>query len=203
MCRVGGVGGVHPISTRPLRRHGPGTRPRCRSRLTACAAGHCTIERRCRLSKRSSCWPAQHAVSGGGPLQRGTATLALPARWRWGVQGGIQLQPGDDTDMVAHRGQKFECGEAAVGDKDEQTSGWSAFGLQDAPPRSVGQRLVPFPVGLHRADGARTVKSSSAQCSADQPIGTTTISDSQRGPLVFTKCLLENLTGSRERCHAP
>jgi hypothetical protein len=35
----------------------------------------------------------------------------------------------DDTDLVAHRGQQLECGEAAVGDKDEQTVWATSVGL--------------------------------------------------------------------------
>ena len=87
-------------------------------------------------------------MSAGGALQRGAPALALPARRRWLVQGGIQSQPGDDTDAVAHRGQQFECREAAVGDEDEQAVGQPAFGLQDRLPCPIGQRLVPFAVLL-------------------------------------------------------
>ena len=149
------------------------------------------------------------------PLQRGTSALTLPAPRRRLEQGGIQPEPGDHTDVAAHRGQQFERCEAAVGDKDEQTVGQPAFGLQDRLPRPVGQRLASdasFPstlrcefallcrlrcFSLHRADGARTVRNGSAQCRPDQLIGTTTISESQRSPLVLTKCPFEDRTGSR------
>ena len=132
------------------------------------------------------------------PLQRGTSALTLPAPRRRLEQGGIQPEPGDHTDVAAHRGQQFERCEAAVGDKDEQTVGQPAFGLQDRLPRPVGQRLVPLAVLLAppRRWG-ETVRNGSAQCRPDQLIGTTTISESQRSPLVLTKCPFEDRTGSR------
>ena len=100
------------------------------------------------MPRRSSCWPARHAGSAAAPLQRGAPALALPARRRWLVQGGVQSQPGDDTDAVAHRGQQFECREAAVGDEDERAVGQPAFRLQDRLACPIGQRLVAFAVLL-------------------------------------------------------
>ena len=50
---------------------------------------------------------------------------------------------------------------------------------------------------LQRAEGARIVRNGSAQVRFAQGIGTATISDSQRRPLVLTKWPLEDRTGSR------
>jgi hypothetical protein len=48
-----------------------------------------------------------------------------------------------------------------------------------------------------RSDGASTVRNGSAQARPAQGTGTTSMSESQRSPLAFTKCPREERTGSR------
>ena len=84
----------------------------------------------------------------GDAPSAGCGHAGPPARRCRLIQGGIQPKPGDDADMTAHRGQQFQRDEAAVGNKDQQTVGQPAFGLQDGLPRPVGQRLVPFAMRL-------------------------------------------------------
>ena len=73
-----------------------------------------------------------------------------------------------------------------------------AFGLQDRLPRPRRQRLGRLPlVSAQRDEGARIVRKGRAQVRLAQGIGTAIISDSQRRPLVLTKCPLEDRTGSR------
>ena len=144
---------------------------------------------------------ARRALSVGRrrPFQRGAAALTLPAFGGRLEQGGIQPQPGDHADMAADRGEQAQRREAAVGDEDEAAIGQPAFGLQDGLPRPVGQRLVPLAMGLAPArgwgkHGQERQRPASGRTRVSAPA---TISDSQRRPLVLTKCPFEDRTGSR------
>jgi hypothetical protein len=59
-------------------------------------------------------------------------------------------------------------------------------------------RLCRLPrLRAYRSDGASTVRKGSAQGRRAHGIGTTSMSESQRSPLAFTKCPCEERTGSR------
>ena len=123
------------------------------------------------------------------PFLRGGAGLYKAASSR---------RPGDHTNAVADRGQQFERREAAVGDEESRRLGNQRLVCRIAcRAQSVSVLCRKRCFSLHRADGASMVRNGSAQCRADQRIGTTTISDSQRRPLVLTKCPFEDRTGSR------
>src|SRR3974377_1329575 len=91
--------------------------------------------------------PADVAVlEDGGELFQALAFDRRPATAfmllrRKGEQVGIEAQPCDDTNMVAHRGEEFDGRERAVGDQADVAVGEPAVDLQGSLPGPIEQRL--------------------------------------------------------------
>ena len=210
-CRLvlaGRIAHQHPSGLAPAGcRHG--TRPRCRSRPAAYAAGHCTTGRRRRSSRQSSCWPARRAGVGGRRPFGGVRPRALAFQARGGAglyRAASSRSRSDDTDVVAHRGQQFQRSEAAVSDKDQHTVGQPAFGLQDRLTRPVSQRLVPLAVLLLSAvpTGRNAVRNGTAQLPArTQLISTTTVEQTASAVRSRRRNTLRRTEPGRDRCRAP
>ena len=85
-------------------------------------------------------------VEDGGELfqalafdRRSAAAFALLRRE--GEQVGVQPQPGDDADMVAHRGEEFDGRECTVGDQHNGAIGKPAVDLQGGLAGPIEQCL--------------------------------------------------------------
>ena len=137
-------GSCSPVGSRTstqriaLAEHRPCTRPRCRRRLqlallSAVPFGH-------RDGVQTVFRSARTALSLGRRLPfSGPTALAFPAPRGRLVQTGIQPQPGDHTDVAAHRGQQFNAGKplsATNTSGDPAASVWFA-GSPVAPSRSA------------------------------------------------------------------
>ena len=71
-------------------------------------------------------------------------------------QVGIETQAGDDTDMVADRGEKFDGCKRTVGDQNDIAIGEPALDLQGGLARPIEQRLgCSLLIGIETFGGER------------------------------------------------